>query len=118
MSFAQTLMHYKLGHHPMGGKFFPDLGDFLRGPWAERAAGLGWDAGCLFACHPGRPLDHLQGAGLLWRIGGGKIVGMYSDWAVIEINGERQVVHRRPTPANFVELSPNLGDGRGQAAAA
>ena len=22
MSFAQTLMHYKLGHHPMGGKFF------------------------------------------------------------------------------------------------
>src|SRR6266700_928775 len=22
MSFGQTLMHYKLGHHPMGGKFF------------------------------------------------------------------------------------------------
>ena len=22
MPFAQTLMHYKLGHHPMGGKFF------------------------------------------------------------------------------------------------
>src|SRR5712692_2391636 len=22
MSFAQTLMHYKLGNHPMGGKFF------------------------------------------------------------------------------------------------
>src|SRR5260370_7819741 len=22
MSFAQTLMHYKLGHRPMGGKFF------------------------------------------------------------------------------------------------
>jgi sterol desaturase/sphingolipid hydroxylase (fatty acid hydroxylase superfamily) len=22
MSFAQTLMHYKLGHHPMGGKVF------------------------------------------------------------------------------------------------
>jgi hypothetical protein len=22
MSFAQTLMHYKLGHHPIGGKFF------------------------------------------------------------------------------------------------
>ena len=22
MSFAQTLIHYKLGHHPMGGKFF------------------------------------------------------------------------------------------------
>ncbi len=22
MSFAQTVMHYKLGHHPIGGKFF------------------------------------------------------------------------------------------------
>ena len=22
MSFAQTLMHYKLGHHPIGGAFF------------------------------------------------------------------------------------------------
>src|SRR6266576_7284432 len=22
MSFAQTLMHWRLGHHPMGGKFF------------------------------------------------------------------------------------------------
>jgi hypothetical protein len=22
MSFSQTLMHYKLGHHPMGGKLF------------------------------------------------------------------------------------------------
>src|SRR6266700_7788953 len=22
MSFAQTLMHYRLGHHPMGGRFF------------------------------------------------------------------------------------------------
>jgi hypothetical protein len=22
MSFAQTLMHYKLGHHPLGGRFF------------------------------------------------------------------------------------------------
>jgi sterol desaturase/sphingolipid hydroxylase (fatty acid hydroxylase superfamily) len=22
MSFSQTLMHYKLGHHPVGGKFF------------------------------------------------------------------------------------------------
>ena len=27
---------------------------------------------------------------------------MHTDWAVIEINGEWQVVHRRPAPANFV----------------
>src|SRR5436309_14967355 len=28
MSFAQTLMHYKLGHHPMGAKFFRNHIDF------------------------------------------------------------------------------------------
>ena len=28
MSFAQTLMHYKLGHHPMGGAFFRNHIDF------------------------------------------------------------------------------------------
>jgi hypothetical protein len=28
MSFAQTLMHYKLGHHPMGGKFFRNHTNF------------------------------------------------------------------------------------------
>jgi hypothetical protein len=32
----------------------------------------------------------------------GTIVNMHTNWAVIEINGKRQVVHRRPTPANFV----------------
>jgi sterol desaturase/sphingolipid hydroxylase (fatty acid hydroxylase superfamily) len=28
MSFAQTVMHYKLGHHPMGGNFFRNHIDF------------------------------------------------------------------------------------------
>lgn len=28
MSFAQTVMHYKLGHHRMGGKFFRNHIDF------------------------------------------------------------------------------------------
>ena len=40
-----------------------------------------------FGCHPTRPLDHLNGAGLLWRISGGKITAMQSDWATIEIDG-------------------------------
>jgi hypothetical protein len=37
------------------------------------AADLGWDTLALFGCHPKRHLDHLNGAGLLWRISGGKI---------------------------------------------
>jgi hypothetical protein len=56
----------------------------------------------LFGCHPARPLDHLNGAGLLWRISGGKITAMETDWATIEIDGEQHIVHRRPSPANFV----------------
>ena len=75
---------------------------FIQSPWAERAANLGWDAASLFGCHPGRPFDHLQGAGLLWRLCAGKIVSMHADWALIEVNGKEQVVHRRPAPANFV----------------
>jgi len=83
------------------GIFLNDVGYFIQGCWAERAAGFGWDATSLFGCHPGRPLDHLQGAGLLWRLRGGKINSMHADWAMIEVNGEQQVVHRRPAPANF-----------------
>ena len=54
------------------------------------------------ACCPARPLDHLKGAGLVWRISGGKITEMHTDWAAIEVNGERHVFHRRPAPVNFL----------------
>jgi hypothetical protein len=39
-------------------------------------------------------------AGLLWRISGGKITAMQSDWATIEIDGVQRTsigVPRRPT---------------------
>jgi len=55
-----------------------------------------------FGCHPTPPPDHLNGAGLLWRISGGKITAMQSDWATIEIDGVQRIIHRRPSPANFV----------------
>jgi hypothetical protein len=86
------------------GVFLNDFDQFIhgRGGWAERAADLGWDTLALFGCHPTRPLDHLNGAGLLWRISGGKITAMQSDWATIEINGAQRIIQRRPSPANFV----------------
>ncbi len=37
---------------------------------------------------------------LLWRISGG--TAMQSDWATIEIDGAQRIIHRRPSPANFV----------------
>ena len=52
------------------GVFLNDFDRFIhgRGGWAERAADLGWDTLAPFGCHPTRPLDHLNGAGLLWPI--------------------------------------------------
>ena len=91
-------------------------------PKRTRASG-GLTAGScgpfLFGCNSTRPgpneppasagtpracLDviHLQGAGLLWRISGGRIVAMGGDWAAFEINGAQRIIHRRPSPANFV----------------
>jgi hypothetical protein len=35
-------------------------------------------------------------------VSGGKITAMQSDWATIEINGAQHIIHRRPSPANFV----------------
>ena len=35
MSFAQTLMHYKLGHHPIGGKFFRNHINFHHAYYAK-----------------------------------------------------------------------------------
>jgi hypothetical protein len=84
------------------GVFLNDVDQFGRGGWAQRAADLGWGTLALFGCHPTRPLDHLNGAGLLWRISGGKITAMQSDWATIESDGVQHIVHRRPAPATFV----------------
>ena len=73
-AFASQPAHAGVPQHRWG-VFLNDFDPFIhgRGGWAERAADLGWDTLALFACHPTRPLDHLNGAGLLWRISGGRI---------------------------------------------
>jgi hypothetical protein len=52
--------------------------------WAERAAGLGWDALTLFGYRPHRPLPHHGSADLLWAITGGRLLELHRDWAVID----------------------------------
>ena len=47
MSFAQTLMHYKLGHHPMGGKFFRNHINFHHAHYSK-------DHLLLYSCVSGR----------------------------------------------------------------
>ena len=68
-------------------QFVDDCKNFLSSPekWAERAAGLGWDAMALFGCAPKRPLDYLGSAGLVWAINGGRLLELHRDWAVIDV---------------------------------
>src|SRR5262249_20623946 len=59
--------------------FLDDCARFLdpSNGWAERASRLGWDAEALFGCDRHRPLDQL-GAGLLWRVAGGRLIAIYA----------------------------------------
>jgi hypothetical protein len=80
-------------------QFVGDCKNFLSPSenWAERAAGLGWDAMALFGCAPKRPLDYFGSAGLLWAINGGRLVELHRDWAVIDVPvlGSKRIFSRR-----------------------
>ena len=80
-------------------QFVDDCKNFLSSSetWANRAAGLGWDAMALFGCAPKRPLDYLGSAGLLWAINGGRLLELHRDWAVIDVpvHGSKRIFSRR-----------------------
>lgn len=67
--------------------------------WAARAAGLGWTAEALFGCARTQPLAYLQVAGLLWVLGGRRLIRLHRDWASIEdpVDGSHHVMNRRHT---------------------
>ena len=57
---------------------------------------MGWSAEALFGCAIAQPLAHLQVAGLLWALRGGKLIRLYSHSASIEISdGSHRVFNRR-----------------------
>src|SRR6476619_3568187 len=60
-------------------QFLEDSKNFLSPSenWAERAAGLGWDAMALFGCAPKRPLDYLGSAGIVKNINGGRLLELH-----------------------------------------
>src|SRR6266705_6891152 len=76
MSFAQTLMHYKLGHHPMGGKFFRNHIENTRDPTVKpevlELAAVCEEVGDRIDDHAiqNEPHDTLISAGLTWGTGG------------------------------------------------
>jgi hypothetical protein len=84
-------------------QFLCDCDNFLASGdnWADRAAGLGWDAVTLFGYRPHRPLLHHGSAGLLWAITGGRLLELHRDWAVIErsASGSQRIFDRRSIDA-------------------
>jgi hypothetical protein len=89
-------------------QFVGDCKNFLSSSenWANRAAGLGWDAMALFGCAPKRPLDYLGSAGLVWAINGGRLLELHRDWAVIDIpvHGSQRIFYRRNVDAAKITL--------------
>ena len=89
-------------------QFVGDCKSFLSSPekWAERGAGLGWDAMALFGCAPKRPLDYLGSAGLVWAINGGRLLELHRDWAVIDVpvHGSQRIFYRRNVDAAKISL--------------
>src|SRR5262249_34706572 len=78
--------------------FVDDVGRFLDGGFAKQAAGLGWTPFDLFGADPDKPFARIDKAGLLWLVGGAKLVALSQDTATIEmVNGIRQTFRRRPT---------------------
>jgi hypothetical protein len=102
-------------------QFVDDCKNFLGLPekWANRAAGLGWDAMALFGCAPKRPLDYLGSAGLLWAINGGRLLELHRDWAVIDVpvHGSQRIFYRRNVDAAKITFPWARQTSSGQLAA-
>jgi hypothetical protein len=91
-------------------QFVDDVGRFLDGGWAERAAALGWGPYDLFGCDRDRPFARIDRAGLLWLLNGDRLVALSENTATIETRtGARQTCRRKPSEASRVlawELAP------------
>lgn len=73
-----------------------DIGDFVDGGWAEKAAVLGWTLGDLVGADRERPFARIDRAGLLWLLNGERLIAICENTATIETRtGARQTYHRK-----------------------
>jgi hypothetical protein len=87
-------------------RFLDDARQFLASAWPRQAAELGWSALDLFGCHSVAPYARHDCKGLIWSLGecgGGRLVAVTADTAVIERpTGSRQSWPRRPPDPDAV----------------
>jgi hypothetical protein len=90
-------------------RFINDVGAFLDGGGAKKAAACGWGPLDLFGADRERPFARFENMGLLWLVNGGRIVELHRDRAVIETtSGTLQSHRRRPVEVGRVVLAWEL----------
>jgi hypothetical protein len=78
-------------------QFINDVGGFLDGPFCVGATALGWGPLDLFGSDRARPFAHVDKAGLLWMINGGRLIALTAQTATIERRaGIRHTYRRKP----------------------
>ena len=91
-------------------RFVDDVGLFLDSSFARQAAALGWGPYDVFGCDRERPFARVDPAGLLWLLGGARLVTLAEDAAGIETRtGARKTCRRKPSEPGRVlawELAP------------
>jgi hypothetical protein len=94
-------------------RLIKDIGEFVDGGWAEKAAVLGWALGDLVGADRDKPFARLDKAGLLWLLNGNRIIAMCENTATIEaVTGARQTWRRKanqPDLALAWELAGKVG---------
>jgi hypothetical protein len=87
-----------------------DVGRFLDGGWADRAAALGWGSCDLFGSDRDKPFARIDRAGLLWLLNGHRLIALSPNTATIETQtGTRQTYRRKPDEPGRVlpwEIAP------------
>jgi hypothetical protein len=87
-------------------QFIDDIGRFLNGGFAEKAAALGWTALDLFGCDRDKPFVRIDRQGLCWLIAGSRLVDLSENTAIIETwTGARQTWRRKPSEPGRVLAS-------------
>lgn len=76
-------------------QFTEDVGKFLDGGWAEKAAALGWGPYDLFGCDRDKPFARVDRAGLLWLLNGRALAALSAGAAVIETRTGSKLTYRR-----------------------
>jgi hypothetical protein len=78
-------------------QFITDARRLVRNGVLAQAAALGWDGLALFGANSAKPFDRVDQMGLVWLVGGRRVVMISADAANLEApTGSRQTFRRKP----------------------